>query len=131
MSAKHPIISVTGSSGAGTTSVRQTFENIFRREHITAAFCLATQSEQLVFATVEQRVAAMLLSFARVFGRATGDHLVTPAQSQPFTEAVSSADRKTINFPAGHIGLAVGSKAHRDLWPQVCDWLEQRSDKLE
>jgi phosphoribulokinase len=38
MSAKHPIISITGSSGAGTTSVRQTFENIFRREHITAAF---------------------------------------------------------------------------------------------
>ena len=38
MSSKHPIISVTGSSGAGTTSVRQTFENIFRREHITAAF---------------------------------------------------------------------------------------------
>ncbi len=38
MSAKHPIISVTGSSGAGTTSVRQTFENIFRREHISAAF---------------------------------------------------------------------------------------------
>ena len=38
MSAKHPIISVTGSSGAGTTSVKQTFETIFRREHITAAF---------------------------------------------------------------------------------------------
>ena len=27
-----------GSSGAGTTSVKQTFETIFRREHITAAF---------------------------------------------------------------------------------------------
>jgi len=38
MSIKHPIISVTGSSGAGTTSVRQTFENIFRREHVRAAF---------------------------------------------------------------------------------------------
>lgn len=38
MSVKHPIISVTGSSGAGTTSVRQTFEIIFRREHISAAF---------------------------------------------------------------------------------------------
>jgi phosphoribulokinase len=38
MSTKHPIISVTGSSGAGTTSVRQTFETIFRREHINAAF---------------------------------------------------------------------------------------------
>ena len=38
MSATHPIISVTGSSGAGTTSVRRTFEQIFRREKITAAF---------------------------------------------------------------------------------------------
>jgi phosphoribulokinase len=38
MSITHPIISVTGSSGAGTTSVRRTFEHIFRREKITAAF---------------------------------------------------------------------------------------------
>ncbi len=38
MSLQHPIISVTGSSGAGTTSVRNVFEQIFRREHITAAF---------------------------------------------------------------------------------------------
>ena len=37
MSAKHPIISVTGSSGAGTTSVRDTFVHIFHREQITAA----------------------------------------------------------------------------------------------
>ncbi len=38
MSIKHPIISVTGSSGAGTTSVKQTFDSIFRREHVKAAF---------------------------------------------------------------------------------------------
>lgn len=38
MSAKHPIISVTGSSGAGTTSVKKTFEQIFRRENIATAF---------------------------------------------------------------------------------------------
>jgi len=38
MSVKHPIISVTGSSGAGTTSVKRTFEQIFRREGIVAAF---------------------------------------------------------------------------------------------
>jgi phosphoribulokinase len=38
MSARHPIIAVTGSSGAGTTSVSKTFEQIFRREHIEAAF---------------------------------------------------------------------------------------------
>jgi phosphoribulokinase len=38
VSVKHPIISVTGSSGAGTTTVRHTFEQIFRREKIKAAF---------------------------------------------------------------------------------------------
>jgi phosphoribulokinase len=37
MSAKHPIVAITGSSGAGTTSVTKTFENIFRRESVAAA----------------------------------------------------------------------------------------------
>ena len=36
MSKKHPIISVTGSSGAGTTTVKTTFDQIFRREGISA-----------------------------------------------------------------------------------------------
>lgn len=38
MSRRHPIISITGSSGAGTTSVKKTFENIFRRENVKAAY---------------------------------------------------------------------------------------------
>jgi phosphoribulokinase len=38
MSAKHPIISVTGSSGAGTTSVKKTFEQIFWREKVEAVY---------------------------------------------------------------------------------------------
>lgn len=37
MSIKHPIIAITGSSGAGTTSVTRFFQNIFRREEINAA----------------------------------------------------------------------------------------------
>jgi phosphoribulokinase len=37
MSQKHPIISVIGSSGAGTSTVRHTFEQIFRRERVNAA----------------------------------------------------------------------------------------------
>ncbi|MBX9587806.1 MAG: hypothetical protein K2X43_00785 [Hyphomonadaceae bacterium] len=35
---QHPIISVTGSSGAGTSTVKHTFGQIFRREKINAAF---------------------------------------------------------------------------------------------
>ncbi len=37
MSMKHPIIAVTGSSGAGTTTVKDTFEAIFHRENVNAA----------------------------------------------------------------------------------------------
>ena len=37
MSIKHPIISVTGSSGAGTSTVKHTFQQIFRRESVKAA----------------------------------------------------------------------------------------------
>jgi phosphoribulokinase len=38
MSTKHPVVAITGSSGAGTTSVMRTFEQIFRREKVNAAF---------------------------------------------------------------------------------------------
>ncbi len=38
MSTEHPIIAITGPSGAGTTSVMRTFEQIFRRENVNAAF---------------------------------------------------------------------------------------------
>jgi phosphoribulokinase len=38
MSTKHPVVAITGSSGAGTTSVMRTFEQIFRRENVNAAF---------------------------------------------------------------------------------------------
>ena len=37
MSKKHPVIAVTGSSGAGTTTVKNAFEHIFRREGLKAA----------------------------------------------------------------------------------------------
>lgn len=37
MSRQHPIITVTGSSGAGTTTVKHTFDQIFRREGVEAA----------------------------------------------------------------------------------------------
>jgi phosphoribulokinase len=38
MSRNHPIVSVTGSSGAGTTSVMRTFQQIFRREGVNVAY---------------------------------------------------------------------------------------------
>ena len=35
MSRKHPIIAITGSSGAGTSTVKLAFEHMFFREQLT------------------------------------------------------------------------------------------------
>jgi phosphoribulokinase len=37
MSVKHPVVAITGSSGSGTTTIKHTFQQIFRREKISAA----------------------------------------------------------------------------------------------
>lgn len=58
---------------------------------------------------------------------AKDDDLVPCAQSLPFTDLISSKDRKTVVVPAGHIGLAIGGKAQREVWPQTCEWLAERS----
>ena len=60
MSATHPIIAVTGSSGAGTTSVMRTFEQIFRRERVTAAFIEGDSFHRYDRATMKQRMADAL-----------------------------------------------------------------------
>ncbi len=58
MSIKHPIISVTGSSGAGTTSVRHTFEHIFHRENVKAAFVQGDAFHRYDRAGMEKSMAA-------------------------------------------------------------------------
>ncbi len=57
MSAKHPIISITGSSGAGTTSVKRIFELIFRRENIEAAFIEGDAFHRYDRAAMKKKVA--------------------------------------------------------------------------
>ncbi len=58
---------------------------------------------------------------------AKNDDLVPCCQSAPFNDLVSSTDRSAITLPAGHIGLAVGGKAQREVWPQTVKWLASRS----
>jgi phosphoribulokinase len=65
MSARHPIIAVTGSSGAGTTSVSRTFEQIFRREQIRAAFVEGDSFHRYDRAGMKEQLAQAL---------ARGDH---------------------------------------------------------
>ena len=57
MSTKHPVIAIAGSSGAGTTSVMRTFEQIFRREHVAAAFVEGDSFHRFDRAEMKSRMA--------------------------------------------------------------------------
>lgn len=56
MSAKHPIIAVTGSSGAGTTTVKHTFEAIFHREGVNAAIVEGDSFHRYTRAEMNQKI---------------------------------------------------------------------------
>ncbi|MGD2106443.1 MAG: alpha/beta fold hydrolase [Nitrosopumilaceae archaeon] len=57
----------------------------------------------------------------------TKDDLVPPQSSLPIIKEVGSTDKKSIEFPTGHVGLCISAKAHGQLWPQVTKWLAERS----
>ena len=58
MSQQHPIIAITGSSGAGTSSVTRTFEAIFRREGVKAAVIEGDSFHRYDRAEMRERQAA-------------------------------------------------------------------------
>jgi polyhydroxyalkanoate synthase subunit PhaC len=58
----------------------------------------------------------------------SNDDLVSPRSSIAINDMVSSKDKKTIEFPSGHIELCISYDAHKNLWPEVVDWLLIRSD---
>jgi phosphoribulokinase len=57
MSARHPLIAVTGSSGAGTSTVMRTFQQIFRREGIEAVMVEGDAFHRFERAEMRQRMA--------------------------------------------------------------------------
>ncbi len=57
----------------------------------------------------------------------TNDDLVPPQSSKSIMNVVSSKDKRLIEFPTGHVGLCISTKAHEELWPEVGHWLAERS----
>jgi phosphoribulokinase len=57
MSVKHPVIAVTGSSGAGTTTVKNAFEHIFRREEINPLIIEGDSYHKYDRASMKQAIA--------------------------------------------------------------------------
>jgi polyhydroxyalkanoate synthase len=54
------------------------------------------------------------------------DDIVPPESSKPYNDLVSSEDERLVEFRAGHIGISVSGKAHKELWPDVCSWFAER-----
>jgi polyhydroxyalkanoate synthase len=58
------------------------------------------------------------------------DHLVPPSSTRPFIDSISSTDKTLLEYPVGHIGLFVSSKAQKEVAPTITSWLKERGDKI-
>ncbi len=57
----------------------------------------------------------------------TRDDLVSADSSRTITDVISTKDKKTLEFPTGHVGLCIMRSAHKNLWPEVGKWLTEHS----
>jgi polyhydroxyalkanoate synthase len=58
---------------------------------------------------------------------ARNDHLVAPPSTEGIRPHVGSRDIESMAIDAGHVGLVVGGKAQKSLWPEATRWLARRS----
>lgn len=58
---------------------------------------------------------------------ADADHIAPRHSTMPFLDLVTCPDVTHLDRAGGHIGLMAGSKARRELWPDIAAWLETRS----
>jgi polyhydroxyalkanoate synthase len=59
---------------------------------------------------------------------AGADHIAPRAGTLPVLDMLGSADVTHLDRPGGHIGLMAGSKARKEVWPDIAEWLAERSD---
>ncbi|HWC86292.1 MAG TPA: alpha/beta fold hydrolase [Solirubrobacteraceae bacterium] len=58
---------------------------------------------------------------------AGADHIAPPDGTVPLLDVVASEDVTLLDRPGGHIGLMAGSKAKHEIWPELADWMSERS----
>ena len=60
---------------------------------------------------------------------AGADHIAPRGGTLPLLDVVGSEDVAHLDRPGGHIGLMAGSKARKEIWPDLASWLAERSDR--
>lgn len=56
------------------------------------------------------------------------DTMVTPGAAKRVMDHVSSTDKTFRVIPGGHMGILAGSKAPKESWLEMAEWLAERSD---
>jgi polyhydroxyalkanoate synthase len=51
------------------------------------------------------------------------DHLVPPASTRALIELAASREKRELEFPGGHVGLAISPKALATVWVDAARWL--------
>jgi len=87
-----------------------------RNQLVKGEYKLGTEPVKL------ERITCPLLLLAADF-----DHLVRPESTFGLASHVRSQDVCKMNIAAGHVGLAVSSKAHKQFWPEVAKWIVNHS----
>ncbi len=60
---------------------------------------------------------------------AGADHIAPREGTLPLLDMVGSEDVTHFDRPGGHIGLMAGSRARKEIWPDLAEWLGERSDR--
>jgi polyhydroxyalkanoate synthase subunit PhaC len=62
---------------------------------------------------------------------AGADHIAPLPGTMPFFDLIASQDVEHLARPGGHIGLVAGSAARKELWPEIAQWLAERSNEAD
>jgi polyhydroxyalkanoate synthase len=81
---------------------------------------LRLRDQQVDLSAVEQNLLVVT---------AGADHIAPREGTLPVLDQVSSSDVEHLDRPGGHIGLMAGSKARKEIWPEIAEWLGERSDR--
>ncbi|MCL2715722.1 MAG: phosphoribulokinase [Alphaproteobacteria bacterium] len=98
MSRRHPIISITGSSGAGTSSVKKTFEQIFFREGVRAVYIEGDAFHRYDRAEMREQMAREAQLGNRHFSHFSPDTNLFDELEQAFRDYAESGSAMTRHY---------------------------------
>ncbi|HEY5430725.1 MAG TPA: alpha/beta fold hydrolase [Solirubrobacteraceae bacterium] len=90
------------------------------KENRLVAGRLALRGHRLDLSAIEQNLLVVT---------AGADHIAPREGTIPLLDLVASEDVMHLDRPGGHIGLMAGSKAKHEIWPELADWLRERSGR--